>query len=588
MSGQKRKATKVAALSICLSLMLVLLGGCSPEKEQEAFDAFLQELFEEEVTSDTITLHYTLADPEKQGITPPEVTYGEVDFSQEGLAEAKKEMEESIKELKGFHYNQLTDEQKLHYDVIYDLLNTELAFYDNPYLYEPFAYTSGVQANLPITLSEYKFYREQDVKDYLSLLEQMPAYFDSYLEFEKVKSEKGLFMAESCAQEVIRQCSDFIAEPEKNLLIETFNDRIGEVPGLSKEQIESYQKANQDAVLAHVIPTYEKTISVFEELKTTGKNQLGLSHLEGGKEYYKYLLKSNVGTDKTPEEVIELLESAMEEKITELYSFLMEQQDIYYDYVEKADSLYDDLDPKETIEHFQEVFADRFPEIPPIEFKVSPVHKSLEASVSPAFYMTPAMDDYQNNSIYINGGTESMGSLWATFAHEGIPGHMYQFVYFLSGNPEPIRTVLSFGGYQEGWATYVEMMSYDYYDFENPGYAVLERINGELNLLVSARLEIGINYEGWTLEETRAYLENNGFEPGAAEGIMEYVIAEPANYQMYCTGWLEFEELRDYAEEALQDRFDEAGFHKVLLDAGPCQFYLLRPLVEDYVKSMQP
>lgn len=579
----KRKCTAVL-LGLCLVLSGALLSGCSPEKEQQAFDAFLQEMFADEVTSDTITLHYTLADPEKQGITPPEVTYGEVDFSEEGLAEAKKELEDSLKELEGFRYRQLTDEQKLNYDVVHELMQTELAFYDHPFLYEPFAYTSGVQANLPITLSEYKLYNQQDVEDYLQLIEQMPAYFQSYLDFERVKSEKGLFMAKGCAEEVIRQCSDFIATPEENLLIETFNDRVAQVPGLSQQQIEAYQKMNYDAVLSYVIPTYEEVIRVFKELQGTGKNELGLSHLEGGKEYYEYLLKSNVGTSKTPEEVIALLESAMEERLGELYAFFMEHQDVYYAYIEKED-IYGDLDPKEAIQHFQEVFSDRFPEIPPIEFKVSPVHKSLEASVSPAFYMTPAMDDYHNNSIYINGGTESMGSLWATFAHEGIPGHMYQFVYFLSQEPEPIRALLSFSGYQEGWATYVEMMSYDYYDFEDPGFATLERINGELNLLVSARLEIGINYEGWTLEETQTYLSDNGYDASAAEGVMEYVIAEPANYQMYCTGWLEFEELRGYAETALQERFDESEFHKIILEAGPCQFDVLKSVVENYVKG---
>ncbi|MCI8632375.1 MAG: DUF885 domain-containing protein [Lachnospiraceae bacterium] len=579
----KQKCTAVL-LGLCLVLSGALLSGCSPEKEQQAFDAFLQEMFADEVTSDTITLHYTLADPEKQGITPPEVTYGEVDFSEEGLAEAKKELEDSLKELEGFRYRQLTDEQKLNYDVVHELMQTELAFYDHPFLYEPFAYTSGVQANLPITLSEYKLYNQQDVEDYLQLIEQMPAYFQSYLDFERVKSEKGLFMAKGCAEEVIRQCSDFIATPEENLLIETFNDRVAQVPGLSQQQIEAYQKMNYDAVLSYVIPTYEEVIRVFKELQGTGKNELGLSHLEGGKEYYEYLLKSNVGTSKTPEEVIALLESAMEERLGELYAFFMEHQDVYYAYIEKED-IYGDLDPKEAIQHFQEVFSDRFPEIPPIEFKVSPVHKSLEASVSPAFYMTPAMDDYHNNSIYINGGTESMGSLWATFAHEGIPGHMYQFVYFLSQEPEPIRALLSFSGYQEGWATYVEMMSYDYYDFEDPGFATLERINGELNLLVSARLEIGINYEGWTLEETQTYLSDNGYDASAAEGVMEYVIAEPANYQMYCTGWLEFEELRGYAETALQERFDESEFHKIILEAGPCQFDVLKSVVENYVKG---
>ena len=202
--------------------------------------------------------------------------------------------------------------------------------------------------------------------------------------------------------------------------------------------------------------------------------------------------------------------------------------------------------------------------------------------------MTPPLDDYEHNSIYINQGTESSQSIWSTLAHEGVPGHMYQFVYFLSSDPEPMRTLLDFNGYQEGWATYVEMQSFYYYDkYDNPAYADFEAANNKLNLLVSARVEIGVNYEGWDLEDTQKYLSDNGFMPEVAQDIIDYVVAEPGNYQMYCTGWLEFEGLKDYAKEELGDKFDEKEFNKVILDAGPCQFWLLRDKVEEYVESVK-
>lgn len=583
-----RKRCTAFIIGMLLTAMAVTLGGCkSAEEEQKEFDDFMQELFEEEVTADTLTLHYTLAYPEEYGITAPEVTYGDVDFSEEALSEEKKELEDTLHELTEFNYKKLTDEQKLNYDILLDELEMNLQSYDYVYLYEPFAYTSGLQANLPITLSEYTFYRQQDVEDYLKLLELMPEVFQSYLDFERVKSEKGLFMSESCADEVIRQCSDYIAAPEENVLIETFNDRIGDVEGLSAQQIEEYKKQNHDAVIGSVIPAYENAISTFEELKTTGKNELGLMYLENGKEYYQYLLRTMVGTDKKPEEVIERLDSTIDGMMADLYNFVMSNNEAYMDYVENWESIYGEMDPEETIRTLEDAFSDRFPEIPEITFTVRPVHKSLEASVSPAFYMTPAMDDYQNNSIYINGGSDSVGGLWSTLAHEGIPGHMYQFVYFLASEPEPLRTVLNFNGYTEGWATYVEMMSYEEYDYGDKNYEALELINGALNMLVSARVEIGVNYEGWTLEQTKSYLSEKGFDASIAEDVMNYVIAEPVNYQMYCTGWLEFEELRSYAEETLQDKFDETAFHKVLLDAGPCQFYILEDQVKDYVESVQ-
>lgn len=569
-------------------IQTVMADPTSPEalEEQEKFADYLQESFEESVVTDTLTLHYTLAHPEDFGITPPEVTYGDTGISEEALAEDEQETKDDIAELEEFNRDLLTSEQRFTYDILYNMLQTDLLSYENPYLYEPFAYTSGLHSNLPITLAEYTFYDQGDVDDYLKLLELAPDYFQVYLDFEQIKIEKGLFMNSNSANEVIRQCSDFIATPEENLLIETFNSNIEEVPGLTAEQIEEYKQANHDAVIAYIIPAYENTIAFFKANKRAGKNDLGLAHFDGGKEYYEYLIKNKVGSDKTPEEIIEVLDTNIDSTMTELYTLVMANYDAYMAYFDESDSMYGDIDPKETIQFFEQATSERFPDIPDIDFTIEPVHESLVDIVSPAFFMTPPLDDYENNSIYTNLTSDGAGSIWSTLAHEGIPGHMYQFVYFLSNDPEPIRSLLSFNGYQEGWATYVELMSFDYFDgYSDECFADLERINSRLNLLVSARIEIGVNYEGWSLEDTANYMNENGFNGEAAQDIMNYVIAEPGNYQMYVLGWLEFEELRAYAEEELGEQFDECEFHKVILDAGPCQFYLLRDRVQQYIDS---
>lgn len=556
------------------------------EEVQAAFDEYLDKEFKETVVNDTITLHYTLANPEAMGITPPAVTFGDIDLSEEGIAKDKAETEQDINELKTYNYDLLRDDQKFVYDILLDYLNTSMASYDNPYLYEPFAYTSGLQANYPITMAEYKFYDQGDIDDYLELLELTPDYFDACLSFEQVKSEKGLFMNSNSVGEVIRQCSDFIAKPEENLLLATFESRLEKVEGLTDKQKKDYIATNKKLVEEKIIPAYQKVVDTFTALKDTGKNELGLVHLEGGADYYKYLLASKVGTDKTPEEIIELLETSIKNTMDDLTKKAILHYDAYSKYVNDYGSLYKDMDYMETVEFFETACDDRFPDIPDIDFSISPVHESLKDSVSPAFFMTPPIDGYKSNYIYVNEASTDVNTLWSTLAHEGVPGHMYQFVYFLSGNPEPIRTLLNFTGYQEGWATYVEQLSYDYYSgYADPFYAELERMNNQLNLYVSARVEIGINYEGWTLEDTEKYMEQQGFDKTAAKSLMDYVVAEPANYQMYVVGALSFIELRDYAEKSLGDKFSEVEFHRAVLDAGPCQFPLLKQKVDEYIEA---
>ena len=84
------KNTVVVILMMALMFSMTACG--KAENVQKAFDEFTWRMFEENVTADTITLHYTLADPEGYGIEAPEVTLGEVDFSEETLQEEQQEV----------------------------------------------------------------------------------------------------------------------------------------------------------------------------------------------------------------------------------------------------------------------------------------------------------------------------------------------------------------------------------------------------------------------------------------------------------------------------------------------------------------
>ena len=561
--------------------------GSNDTSEQEKFDEFLDEEFKETVTSDSITLHYNVIHPENYGITPPDPTFGDLDISEEAVEKEKKEDEETLARLTAFDRSKLTAEQKYTYDLLKDLYNDSIESAKYAYLQEPFAYTSGLQSNIPIAMSEYKLYGREDVDTYLALVALLPDYFNVCLELEDIKIEKGLFMNSASADKVIEQCEKFIKDPEKNLLIETFNSNIENVESLTKEEIDDYKEKNRSLIIDEVIPVYEKTIDYFKENREKGKNEKGLCYLENGKEYYAFLMRHQTGTDKTPEELCARLDKAIQDEMTSLYTIVYKDYDLYDQYTKDMEDFYQGLDPEETIRGFEELFADRFPAMPEVSFTAQNVHPSLQGIVSPAFYMTPAIDDYTNNHIYIDPSQqEDLSRIWNTYAHEGIPGHMYQFTYYLDTHPEPIRAVCDFDGYAEGWATYVENMSFDYYDYgENQeSYAAISRINNELNLLLSARIEIGVNYEGWDLKQAQDYMAGKGFGT-EIEDLYTYVIAEPANYQMYCTGWLEFEDLKTYAREALGEKFDEKEFHKVILDAGPSKFYQLKSAVDAYIEE---
>ena len=159
------------------------------KEEQDKFDEWLWDSYVEAVNSDSFTLNYSLSKPEEVGITPTDATYGEVDISEEANEKSNQEIQDCIDEMEDFDYSLLTEKQKLTYDVIYEYEKASLDGNEFLYNYEPFAYTSGLHSNLPIALAEYNFYDRQDIEDYLTLLTLTPEYFESYLEFERIKSK---------------------------------------------------------------------------------------------------------------------------------------------------------------------------------------------------------------------------------------------------------------------------------------------------------------------------------------------------------------------------------------------------------------
>jgi uncharacterized protein (DUF885 family) len=194
-----------------------------------------------------------------------------------------------------------------------------------------------------------------------------------------------------------------------------------------------------------------------------------------------------------------------------------------------------------------------------------------------------------SNTIYINQGSDySILELFTTLAHEGYPGHLYQTVYFGNACEDPVRNVLNFGGYVEGWATYVEMCSYEWFaewagdnnSSELQILADLCRLNRSLNLGIASYLDIAVHDHGSTREQVAAVLRNVGYESGsAADALYDTLLESPANYLKYYVGYLSFLDLRDEAKEKEGDSFSLQDFHKKILELGPASFRVVREYI---------
>lgn len=550
--------------------------------DSKEFNSFLMELFNEQITGNSIDFHYSLEHPENYGLSMDEVTFGTVDLAD--MDASLEETKAALNTLQSFHKEELSPRQQFIYDMLEENFEDSIKSFDYTLYQTVFSPTIGVQAQLPVILSEYTFRTQQDVDDYIILLTDVDRYFSELLGIERAKSEAGLFMSDFTADAIIAQCQDFIADPESNLLIDIFQEKLdSEMPGLTNDEKEGYIRQNKEAVINDVIPAYEMVIDELTKLKGTGTNDKGLAHFENGREYYTMLAKSATGSSKTVDEMIERTDQALNNDLMTIALIYAQDTDLF---TKLSDTVPPSTDPKTILEQLQTKILDEFPEPVSTEFKIKYVHESLEENLSPAFYMVPAIDATDSNTIYINNyytNAQDAMSLYTTLAHEGYPGHLYESTWFNSTDPHPIRKLLNYSGYSEGWATYVEMCTFNW-ACEDEDIAAALRANQDFSLGICARVDMGVNYEGWSRDDTKNYLDQFGMgTDDTVDWIFEAVVAEPSNYLSYYIGYLEFEELREEAEDSLGGNFDPVSFHEFILTTGPAPFDLIREAMESWI-----
>lgn len=550
--------------------------------DRQKFDSYLNQLFKEDVNSNTVNLHYTLAHPERYGIKAKKANLGNIDLKDLDQAEANCKKE--IQKLKGFNYKKLSKSQKQSYDYLMDYFKRQQKLAPYPYLQTVLSPTLGSQAQLPVTLCEFPLRNKEDVDTYLSLLPKVNSYFDTVIRYEKEQVKRGYFMSDTDVDAVLEQINDFTRATDHNYMIEVFNTNIDSVPGLSTNQKRNYRKENRRLILEKVIPAYENLYSDLKNLKGNGKNKKGYAHFKNGKAYYSALASYKTGSDKTVPQMIKATEDHLLYLQTEMTEIIKEDPSIYHAFLDLDLNKYSSKKPEKILTQLKEKIKKKYPAAADVDCDIKYVHSSLEETSSPAFYMIPAIDDYKKNVIYINKAQTGQESLYPTLAHEGYPGHLYQTTYFHSKKEHPIRYILDYPGYSEGWATYVEMDSYSYLDMKSELEPLKKLLpdNYLYNMALSARVDLGVNYEGWSVDQAVKYMQQYGtISTSGMKALYRYVIQNPANYLCYYIGYLEFMELKDYYKQKSGNAYDEKVFHKIILDAGPNSFRILKQRIDE-------
>lgn len=608
-------------LTLCLVFFLGIGMGYVSEhglSENSRFESFTENLFRAEVSANTLTLHYALADPASQGIKKSAVSLGTVSSDAASAEETARLCQNYEKQLKNFHYSRLSKDNQLTLDMLLLYFHTRASLGKNYILDEPLGPSLGIQAQLPVLLAEYAFYTKEDISDYLKLLGTIKPYFQSILDFEKEKISSGCFMSNTTLDRILKQCSSFIQNPDSNYMDDIFAQKLKTFsnPKLSQKDQEELCTYHHKLIIQQVIPAYQELVSGLKTLRGSGKNSRGLAYFEGGRAYYLYLLQSQTGTYVPVKKIEQRLSAQLLKDYEEIQALLKADPSLASSLSQYSTAI--TLTPSQMLEKLPSLMAGDFPELKNTTYELRSVHESMKSFLSPAFYLTPPVDTGSPNVIYINdSGRSTSLELFGTLAHEGFPGHLYQTVSFSRSKPANIRYLITSSGYVEGWATYVESYAYqyaaslmtnlsrssassDFHDSDTSGTSDtsgksstsnmssasnatrLAWLNRSMNLCIYSLIDIGIHYRGWEQARVAAFLKAFGItNASAASEIYQYIVETPGNYLKYYWGYLNFLDLKKSCQNSMGADFDLKKFHRKIMEIGPVQF----PVLEKYLKQ---
>ncbi len=608
----------IKLISFALSLLLALsLFGCSaapkdteapiapaatfaptpePEPTEDAAraeaEAALKELdermFAESVVSDALSFHLTVAHPENFPlITDYPTGWGEFTYAEQEASNAENEA--WLEELYAIDRNALSDDSKITYDTLVQFL--EQSIEGNRYYYynEVLDTLVGLHSNLPLNLVFYDMHTKADVENYLTLLADTPRYVGQVLAFEQEKSADGKFMRDNALDQVLEQIKAFMDARETCFLFATFDEFIADIDELSDEERAAYSARNAELVNA-LIDSYQVLYDGLETLRGTATTDGALyTYGEEGKAFFAEELKYNACADITPEEALDILYTELDAQVNKLYNAAKKDDTVFdrYDTVELSVGT-----TEENIEYLKKLMADYYPELPEHTLTFMDCPSELEDQFSPAAYLIPPVDDASENLIILNAKTlEDDNRYLDTLAHEGYPGHLYQYQYLrtLIDKTGYTRQALSMGGYYESWSQSGEVFFDNYNTRFGAPYCNFMSANSMIgNLILPAIVSIEVNYFGKSADDMFDLISAYFGDEAATELkdiYYDYAVENPFYFLEYAMGYSIYQQKLREAKQICDVNFDLRSFHETYLNIGPTYFNISMPIMDEWISE---
>ena len=533
-------------LSVFLSVCLLCSCTSTPDKPNKEFTSFCDQIFIETMESDYTTMHQMLENPEDFHIDLSKVEVSLGDF----ITDNDKEIKENLNTLHSFDYDSLDHTQKSIYLELEKEWNLELNLNKEEILYNTNVLSSmnGIHEQLITFFSEYTLRNEQDVKDLIVLIKDVPRYFDEMIAYIKKQADMDLLMYDT--KSVLNSIQEIVDSREDSSVT---SHLMNEIDSLSIDSKEDYKSKVEQVLQNDFFPSYQRLLDTLIQYEDQVIPMTGLYYIKNGKEYYKYIVEQATGTTKSIETIQKELENALDETLKDYLKLS--------DYETSLTTSFTTVE--EILSFLNENYKKDFPEVGQMNYEIKALDDDQSTDGVVAYFIIPAIDNSSPYQIRYNkrdyGKDIEDIEMYTTLAHEGIMGHMYQAQYNLENLDTSIQYLFNSSGLSEGYATYAQLYALKYLDKDTKAC----KLENELNFYLTALLDLSIHYDGLTLEELNEQYSMD------MSSFYNQIAENPGVFLSYYYGYLQVKQLKDSFKGS------DLQFHTQLLQYGNVYFDVL-------------
>ena len=526
----------------------------------------------------------------------------------------RSKIRKGIYNLKYLHdtidYDKLDEATKISYRLIERRFERQIESNDYIFNSYPITHRGGKHSSIPSFLINYhNVDDEEDVKDYLKRLRNIEPLMDDLIRELKFREDLNIVAPQFVYPQAIKVSQNIISGypfedvKKRNVLFNDFSKKLDKLD--LSGPVKTRYLSEAEAILVTIVnSSYRKLIDFLSTQETKATDNFGVWKYKDGAEYYQFQLDGYTTLGLTPEqihatglqeverihqEIYGIMEATQfEGTLQDFFEFMRTDPQFYYPDNQKGRDAY--LNQVNVIMDTLTANIDQlFNGLPSIPFVVKAVEPYREESAGIAFYQRGKADGSRPGIYYANLYTmQDMPTykLENLAYHEAIPGHHMQISTVLETKGMPsFRKYGGYSVYSEGWALYSETLPKEVGLYKDP-YSDFGRLSGELWRACRLVVDTGIHHYRWTREEGIEYYRSNTANPeGECVKMVERHIVWPGQAVSYKIGMLKIQELRQYAETALGEKFSLQDFHDIVLKNGAMTMDILQDVVYQWVEN---